>query len=305
VRALQTVEKLDALPVTDEAFRAGRLSEVQAHEIAGAAAKDPTAESRLVHAARRHHLKGLKEECRRVRAAAEADDTAWAERLHRNRRLRMWTEADGAPAGIWRLAPESGAAVKAAIDAETDLLFREARKDGRRESRDAYAADALHALITRGPRKASSAHLVADQTAIDRGYVERGERCEITGIGPVPVTVAKTMLVDAKIREVPHAAALPEFTSTGRYYPAWMTAWLDTRYPVCGVEGCDAEFRLQYDHVVAREDGGLTELDNLWRLCPYHHSLKTNRGWQVTGTTHEWNLVPPDQSDATDDPDPP
>ena len=46
-------------------------------------------------------------------------------------------------------------------------------------------------------------------------------------------------------------------------------------------------------------EGGRTEAANTWRLCPHHHDLKTYFGWQVTGTTHDWDLVPPD------DPDPP
>ena len=131
-----------------------------------------------------------------------------------------------------------------------------------------------------------------------------GERCEIPGIGPIPVTTAAAMMgTGAKIREVPRDGdSLPDYSAASRYLPAWLTAWLDARYPVCGVDGCDADFRLQYDHVLAVEDGGLTEQSNPWRLCPYHHDAKTNRGWRVTGTTHDWNLVPPG---GPDDPDPP
>ena len=68
---------------------------------------------------------------------------------------------------------------------------------------------------------------------------------------------------------------------------------------MCGQPGCDADFHLQYDHVVPLEAGGRTEKDNLWRLCWHHHDLKTNHGWTVTGTPHAWRLVAPD------DPDPP
>lgn len=42
----------------------------------------------------------------------------------------------------------------------------------------------------------------------------------------------------------------------------------------------------------ALADGGLTTDDNLWRLCPHHHALKTHGGWKVVGTTHNWDLVP-------------
>lgn len=302
-RALQTVTSLAELPATNEAFRAGRLSAEQAHEISGAARKDPTAEAELLGAARDASLKGLKDRCRIVRANAEADDAAWARRLHDSRSLRQWVDSDGAACGIWRGPPDQGAAIKAALDAETDLIFREARRDGRQESRDAYAADAFHALIKRGPRKATSAALVIDERVAERGLALPGERCEISGIGPIPVTIAKAMLDDAKVREVPrNGAELPEYSSDRRYYPAWLTAWLDARYPVCGAKSCDADFRLQYDHVFPMEEGGRTERDNLWRLCPHHHDLKTNHGWRITGATHRWDLAPPDRPD---DPDPP
>ena len=74
----------------------------------------------------------------------------------------------------------------------------------------------------------------------------------------------------------------------------------EARYPTCGVRGCANDRFLQTDHVVALADGGLTEDGNLWRLCTFHHDKKTYAGWKVVGTTHNWNLVPPDN-----DPDPP
>ena len=205
-RALETVDALSDLPVTAAAFRAGELSEAQAHEITGAARKDPTAEVELVAEAKRGgDLKGLKRRCRNVRAAAGADDAAWAQRLHAGRELRTWVDSDSAPCGMWRFAPDKGAEVNAALDAEIDLIIREARAAGGTESRDAYAADALHALVTRGPRKATSATLICDESPIERGYARRGERCEIPGIGPIPVTIARAMLADAKVRAIPVA----------------------------------------------------------------------------------------------------
>ncbi len=148
-----------------------------------------------------------------MRAAAETDDAAWAQRLHDTRSLRQWIDGDSAVCGSWRMSPDKGAEVKAALDAETDLIFREARAGGRPEARDAYASDALHALVTRGPRKATSAHLVCDETAIQRGHARKGERCEIAGVGPIPVTIARAMLASAKVRAVPRdPALLPEYS---------------------------------------------------------------------------------------------
>jgi len=309
-RALDTAALLTELPATDAALRSGKISQEQANEIAGAARKDPSAECDLLHDAKQGiSLKGLKDRCRGVRAAAEADDEAWAKRLHDNRQLRRWIDADAAACGMWRMSPDKGAEVDAAIDAEIELIFKEALSNGAlRESREAYAADALYALITRGPRKATGINLIIDGTAAESGElgtIEIGARCEIVGVGPIPVTLAKQMMCDAKVRVVPaNESLLPEHSSDTRYLPQWMRDWLDQHYPVCGQPDCDHDFRLEYDHVLALSDGGRTELENLWRLCWYHHRQKTIGALVVTGEARDWRLVPTRPS-AGSGPDPP
>jgi 5-methylcytosine-specific restriction endonuclease McrA len=74
-----------------------------------------------------------------------------------------------------------------------------------------------------------------------------------------------------------------------------MADWLAQRYPVCGQPGCDRDAHLYIDHVVGLAEGGTTNIYNLWRLCWYHHDLKTTKGWTVEGEPHDWKLVPPDR----------
>jgi 5-methylcytosine-specific restriction endonuclease McrA len=132
--------------------------------------------------------------------------------------------------------------------------------------------------------------------------IERARGRKVDGI-------ARAMLANAKVRAIPRdGSLLPEYSSDTRYRPQWLGDWLEQQYPVCGQPGCDADFHLQTDHVIALSDGGRTEKDNLWRLCWHHHDLKTNHGWRVIVPPHHWRLVPPDASDAPDapdDPDPP
>src|SRR2546421_8029137 len=73
-RTLETARALDALPETEAAFRSGRLSEVQAAEVAGAAAAEPHAEAELLEAAGSTSVKGLRDRGRQVRAGGEGDD---------------------------------------------------------------------------------------------------------------------------------------------------------------------------------------------------------------------------------------
>jgi hypothetical protein len=303
IRALDTAKALGGLTATDQAFRAGELSEAQAHEITAAATIDPESEERLLRTAKRTNLRALKDDARTVHASAR-DDAEWAQLLHDTRSVSTWTDRDAAVRADVRLAPDRGADFLAALAAETDLVFREARAAGCREPRTAYAADALVNLATRGPRRKTSATLIADESAVTRGHVVDGERCEIAGVGPIPVTIARAMLADANVRTTTVAGLELEGIDSGsRYLPADLRRWLDATYTSCGVEGCDADHGLEYDHVVPYAAGGPTTRDNLWRLCRYHHHLKTDERWRVTGTTHRWGLAPPEC--ALVGPDPP
>jgi hypothetical protein len=299
-RALETARALDELPATEEAFRVGELSEVQAAEITNAAGADPAAEAGLLATAAELGVKGLRDRCRQVRAGAEADDQAWARRLHQTRRAHRWADPDGAWRADLRLSPDAGARVDSAWDAHLDRIFIEARRAGRREPRAAYAADAFVAAVTEGPRKPTEVRVTVDAAALARGHTEDGERCEITGVGPVPVTTARALLDDARvsilIRDGDDITAVSKPTRT---IPAKLRRAVEARYPTCGVKTCSNDQFLEIDHVVAVEDHGRTEDANLWRICRHHHKLKTHAGWRVTGTIHNWDLVPPD------DPDPP
>jgi Domain of unknown function (DUF222)/HNH endonuclease len=58
---------------------------------------------------------------------------------------------------------------------------------------------------------------------------------------------------------------------------------LEHRHPTCAVPGCGATRGLHAHHIQHWEDGGLTELDNLVLLCPYHHRLHHRGLITITG----------------------
>ena len=293
-RALETARALERLPETDAAFRAGQLSSTQAAEITSAAGADPDAESALLETAAGTGVKGLRDRCREVRAGAEADDAAWARRLHVERRAHEWTDPDGTYRLEARLAPDTGARFSSAWKAQTDRIFRDARRAGRREPHTAYAADALVALASEGPCKPVEVLAVVDSAALARGHVERGERCEITGVGPVPVTTARALLDDASVAVVMRDGDdITAVSRPTRTIPTKVRRALETRYPTCGVPGCANDQFLEIDHIVPIEDHGATEIANLWRLCSRHHALKTYQGWKVVGANGNRDLVPP------------
>jgi Domain of unknown function (DUF222)/HNH endonuclease len=305
-RTLETARALDALPATDEAFRAGQLSETQAAEITSAASADPNAEAGLLGTAAETSVKGLRDRCRQVRAGAEADDQAWARRLHVERRAHEWTDSEGAYHLSARLAPDAGARFSSAWKAHTDRIFCEARRAGRREPRAAYAADALVALASEGPCKPVEVRVAVDSAALARGHTESGERCEIAGVGPVPVTTARALLDDAAVAVITRDGDdITAVSSPKRTIPTKVRRALEARYPACAVSTCANDQFLEIDHIVALEDHGRTEVDNLWRLCSHHHRLKTYEGWKVVGRNGTRDLVPRDDPDPPDDSHPP
>jgi hypothetical protein len=300
-RTVDTARALEALPDTAAAFRAGELSATQAAEIASAALEDPHAEAQLLEAAAQTSVKGLRDACRQVRAGAEADDLAWARRQHVNRRAYGWTDEEGAYRGSWRMAPGAGARFDSAWQAHIDRIFRDARKAGRREPRAAYAADALVALATEGPCKPTECKVTIDSAALARGYTEPGERCEIYGIGPAPVTTARALLDDAAISVlVKDGDDITAVTRSDRVITARVRKALEAKYPVCAVKSCANDRFLEIDHVKPISEGGTTDIHNCWRICHFHHVLKTLFGWIVTGVGDDRDLVPPDHEPPDD-----
>jgi Domain of unknown function (DUF222) len=147
--SLETSKKLRLLPATEAAVRRGELSQAQAETIADAAAVNPSAEPSLLEAAARTNLVELREQASRAKAAADPDPDATHRRIHRERRLRRWTDAEGGWNIQARSTADAGALFNATLDPIIDEVFRAARREGRHESRDAYALDALLELASR------------------------------------------------------------------------------------------------------------------------------------------------------------
>ena len=87
---LEMVGLLDELAALKAAFCEGRLSDLQAREIAEVASEVPDAEEQLLQAADKLSLTGLREECQRIEAAALIDEDERHRRVHKQRRTRAW-----------------------------------------------------------------------------------------------------------------------------------------------------------------------------------------------------------------------
>ena len=321
ITTLETARQLGELPATDGALRGGRLSEAQVKEIAGAAILQPDAEQELVAAAGTQPLNVLKLRCRRVRATGSDQHESY-EKIRRSRYLRHWTDNDGAVRFDARLTPDDGARLIASVKAETARLAAEARRDGRDEPLKALSADALMALVCGSPEPADRSgedgsapgsggsaggsrrcgtsgptamvHVRVDHQALVRGHVEAGEVCEIPGIGPIPVEVARQLAVDSILSVlVTDGVDIMSVSHAGRSVPAKVRTALLERDPCCVVSGCDVRDGLEIDHVHEFGKGGPTELANLVRLCRWHHYLKTHQRFHLEPEGDQWTLVAP------------
>jgi hypothetical protein len=319
-RATRTAQQLDDLGQTEQALRAGKLSTQQAREICDAAAEAPGAESQLLELAGRASFKQLRDQARRAKAAAQ-DDEERAARQHAKRSARRWTDDDGMRNYHMTLTPGQAAEFEPTWDWYCEHAFAEARREGRRESYEAYATDALVELgrAARANRDATAgtepggvpehrppspgpnvhALLILHATALRRGYTEAGETCEVAGIGPIDVAAARRLLGDAiidilvvdgvDVRTVAHAGR----TTNRRQKAALLLDW------ECEVRGCGIDRHLEVDHITPYAESGRTDIDDLGPKCRWHHYLKTHKGWRdgPRGTDGKRDLVPPDGPD--------
>lgn len=289
---LEAAHALDSAPLARSEFVAGRLSEPQAAEIAVATVADPASEQALVDLAGRASFVELRERCRDVAAAAAGDEGA-SERIRRSRYFRHWCERDGAVRLDARLAPEDAAPLIAVVNFRADRFSREARSAGQIEPRQAHMADALCSLAdgAGAPKAVVSVHVSAE--ALARGHTVAGETCRIQGVGPAGVGAVGQMAATGAVRILQtDGVDVGRIAHVRRGIPAHLRSALEVRDPCCVVPGCSRRHGLEIDHIQAVSEGGPTRLDNLARLCRWHHARKTYGGWILGGSPGAWTWTP-------------
>ena len=308
---LETARRLEDLPLVAGEFRAGRLSEQQVRVISDAAWVAPEHERALIASARSESVKTLEQECRKLRLAADPDESARLRALHKKRYARWWNEPDGCVRVDARLAPEAGAEFVGSIEHRKNKIFHAARNEGRRESSAAYAADALVELVARpdgdagtdaGPR--AMVNVFVDHEVLVSGVVSPGETCEVEGLGPIPASTAQALLDDSILRViVTDGCDVRAVSKDTRVTPARLRRAVVARDRVCVVPGCDRSDRLEIDHIIPFAQRGPTELENLCRLCKAHHYMKSNRGYRISGRPGAWEWEAPPDEDGRPPPD--
>jgi hypothetical protein len=295
IRTMEMADLLAGLPVVAAAFRSGRLSEMQAKEIVDAAAEVPGAQQELVDKAEKLSFGDLKEECRRVKASVITDEEERHRRIHKSRYLRSWMDRDGAVRLSARLTPDEGAWLLAAVDARQVDIIEEAMRGRWYENSDAHRVDALVDIACTAGNPdghgspAAMVHVWVDYEALMRGATVLGERCEIPGLGPIPVSLARRMAEDCILKVVvTKGVEITAVAHGGRNIPAHIRTALECRDPKCIVPHCQVRRGLQIDHRAPWSASWDTSLENLARLCRWHHYQKSHLGYRYRGGPGSW-----------------
>ncbi len=262
------------------ALGAGELSVAQAEVIRRVGR--PEDEAELVALARGSSMAKLADEVRRRRMAG-VEPAVLSRRRYAARRFAHWRDSDGMVCLRGSLPPEVGVRLMNRLERECDRRWR--RAEGA-ESRAAYAADALVAMMegqARGP-SATDLVLVCDLAAWRRGHAHGGEVSHIIGGGPVEVESLRRLAQDAFLKVVLHEGVrIHTVAHLGRHIPAELRTALELGPPPgfegveCVEEGCGRRRGLEWDHVDPLAHGGQTTADNLQPRCRPHHRAKTEK----------------------------
>ncbi len=307
---LETAERLAGLPATGAAFRSGALSDVQVDVIAAAATTEPRAERSLLACAGSEGVKGLKDRSARVEAAASTDQEERYARARVCRYLRHRRLSDVEGLLELRGPLDLTAGVMAALHPYEAERFVEARASERRELPETLAFDAMVQLtddaaagsFASGASRAPSTIVVrVDRSAFVRGHTARGEVCEIAGVGPIPVSVARRISSDAFLKALIHDGTdVLAVSHLGRSIPARLRTAVEELFPECAIQGCHTNRHLEIDHNTPAAEGGRTEIANLNGLCRHHHVHKHSNNLRLAGTGTSRHFVPADR--PPDDP---
>ncbi len=330
---LAAAERAAADPTLTDALHEGGLSSAQLALVTNAATEAPESTEdllKLVDQGASHQE--LSDAAARKKAAARSRETERLRRarVHTNRHLRVHQVDSGGVRGEFFCDEVEWARVAPRVEARAKELWKAA--GGGSEPLEAYRLDALIELLSgsdawrlRGagdpgaadspddsgdpggdggsggpsaPSKGSRCQtiVIIDAAALRRGTTEGDELCEIEGIGPVSVEAATELLSEGSMRFVIREGFdIKTVTKLTRDVAATIEAALMVRDRTCARPGCGKRLGLQIDHRdVDFSDDGPTELDNLVRLCPECHALKTHGGWRLEGKPGAWEWIGPE-----------
>jgi hypothetical protein len=121
-----------------------------------------------------------------------------------------------------------------------------------------------------------------DHAALVRGWVEGDETCDIAGVGPIPVRIARQFLGDAFLALlVTKGIDVHTVAHAGRRANVFQNTALEWTNAACTTEGCPNTALLETDHTEEWHRTHHTTLTELGRLCKDCHAKRTRKGYRL------------------------
>lgn len=298
---VRAARALTQLPETSAAMQRGELSFSMVRALTRVAT--PENEADLLDLARGCTAAQLERIVRGFRLGSRVSESEREQARFSAREFSVFPDEEGMYVVRGRLTPEQGALLMRAVEAASDVLYREKRrvpesehvsaetslKEAARRRADAVALMAGRALAagftetplsgTRAERYQVLLHVDADTLSSDGSGLGRSELEDGTRVS---AETSQRLSCDASLVGIGHEGdgSVLDVGRKTRTVPPAIRRALEARDGGCRFPGCGLRFTDAH-HVKHWADGGETSLDNLILLCAHHHRLVHEEGWKV------------------------
>ena len=292
------------MPLLSEALSKGELGYSKVRALTRVATADN--EAYLLDIGRHGTAAHVEKFARLYRQASQANETERADARHRERGLTFWHEDDGTVVLHGRFPPEMAARIVSALEAAMAAHAAEQPAAGwgqehvrpaGRPTWDAgpeatgHRAPGRCARVDGRPDVRRRATRRPSRRTGTRSWCTWTPRCSRAGPGGAKSSLSRpsrgrrrgvfaAMRVSSPRSMAPSGEPLAVGRRTRTIPPAMRRALL-VRDRGCRFPGCASTHRLHGHHVRHWARGGETSLDNLVLLCPFHHRLVHEGGFDV------------------------
>ncbi|HYM51755.1 MAG TPA: DUF222 domain-containing protein [Candidatus Limnocylindrales bacterium] len=288
---LGIARQLNELPAASDAFARGDLGYQHmaliartATQVGAAAIRD--AQPMLLESAASLDPTRFSLVTRHLRNAIDPDGTlADANRAYDQRYVHLSQSLDGIFFLDGRLDPVNGATLQTALNALSKPIAGDTRSAEQRR------ADALCELSRRqlnggtlplvgGQRP----HLMVKVSAATLAGAPGCEAGDLTWGGTIPVATVRRLACDAALTVIPldDKGEPIDGGRVNRIVPPALRRALTARDGGCRFPGCDRPIDwTEAHHLTHWADGGETTLKNTALVCPFHHNLVHEGGWDI------------------------
>jgi len=301
-------EQLESLPMVAEALSRGEISYQAASVICHQREKlgeksDCLDEDQWLGFARKHSIEDLNWIGAHMRYAVDPDGFDRDTEEDYEKRFLHISQMNGMFHLSGVLDPESGAALKTAIDGLAKRLGQDDKRSPKQRRADAFT-EIVYKSMDEGklPKRNGVRPHITVTTTLEGLKAELGAAAsELEAGTPISSKTVQRLACDGTLSRVLKADSV--VVDVGRATRAITPAQrrgLKAHYRGCCGPGCDRPINWTTPHHIefwAR--GGSSDLPNLLPLCYYHHRLVHEGGWQVVKAGDEVRFIPPDRVMAT------